>query len=136
MSNRRVLACTFALAAALAACSKSEPPAATPASTPPTAPAATPAATPAPAADSAAPVAAAAITGIAECDQFLSAYEACVTDKVPEQARAQMKVGLDQWKSSWKGLADNAATRDSLPTMCKQASEASKPALQAYGCSF
>lgn len=120
----------LALLIALTACSKSEPPAS------PAAPAATPAATSAPAATAAAPAPAAAVTGIAECDDFLSAYEQCVSAKVPEQVRAQMQTGLDQWKSAWKGMAEYPATQSSLPQMCKQARDSSLPALQAYGCTL
>lgn len=122
----------LALLIALTACSKSEPPASS------AAPAATPAATSAPAETAAAPAptAAAAVTGIAECDDFLSAYEQCVSAKVPEQVRAQMQTGLDQWKSAWKGMAENPATQSSLPQMCKQARDSSLPALQAYGCTL
>lgn len=122
----------LALLIALTACSKSEPPAST------AAPAATPATASAPAETAAAPAptAAAVVTGIAECDDFLSAYEQCVSAKVPEQVRAQMQTGLDQWKSAWKGMAENPATQSSLPQMCKQARDSSLPALQAYGCTL
>ncbi|MBK8067560.1 MAG: hypothetical protein IPK27_07980 [Rhodanobacteraceae bacterium] len=118
----------------LAACSEqAAPPAATntpaPAAAPATPPAAAPAAQPA-----AAP--AATITGIAECDEFLAAYEQCLSDKMPAEARAQMQVGFDQWKKSWAEMAANEATKASLPMVCQQSRDASKPALQAYGCSL
>lgn len=121
MSNIRTLACLLLTAAVLAACSESEPPAASTASAPTSA--------------AAAPTAA-AVTGIADCDQFLSAYEQCVSEKVPEQARAQMKTGIEQWKSAWRDMANNAATKDALPQICQQARASSKPALDAYGCSL
>lgn len=124
MSSVRALVCTLTLAVGLGACSKSETPAAS------TAPA------PAAAAATDSAPATAGVTGVPECDKFLSAYEVCVTEKMPEQARAQMKVGLEQWKTSWKNLAENSATRASLPQVCQQASDASKPALQAYGCTL
>ena len=119
----------------LAACSEqAAPPAATSAPAPAAAPAAPPA-TP-PAAEPAAALAAAAVTGIAECDQFLAAYEQCLSDKMPAEARAQMQVGFDQWKKSWAEMAANGATKASLPMVCQQSRDASKPALQAYGCSL
>ncbi len=121
MSKVPALACLILTAALVTACSKSDPPA-TPATSAPTTTATTPTA------DS--------VTGIADCDQFLSAYEQCVSEKVPEQARAQMKLGIDQWKSAWRDMASNAATKDALPQICQQARASSKPALDAYGCSI
>lgn len=75
-------------------------------------------------------------TGIAVCDQFLDAYESCVTTKMPESVRGQMQTGLDQWRQSWRDLAANAATKESLPQICQQARESSSAAMQAYGCTF
>lgn len=121
MSKSPALLCTLALATLLGACAKSEPPAAS------QAPFAAAAAASAPAV---------AVTGVADCDQFLSAYEQCVIEKVPAQARDQMKAGIDQWKAAWRDMANNAATRDSLPQICQQARASSKPALDAYGCSI
>ena len=121
MSKFRALACLLLTAALLSGCSKSEPPAAPDSATP---------------AAAAAPSTANAVTGISECDQFLSAYEQCLSDKVPEQARAQMKLGIDQWKNAWRDMANNAATKDALPQICQQARASSKPTLDAYGCSI
>ncbi|HWS25526.1 MAG TPA: hypothetical protein VN259_03035 [Xanthomonadales bacterium] len=121
MSKIRALACWLLTAAALAACSKSDSPASS--------------ITAAPAAATATPTAD-AVTGVADCDQFLSAYEQCLSEKVPEQARAQLKTGIDQWRSAWRDMANNAATKDALPQICQQARASSKPALDAYGCSI
>ena len=33
--------------------------------------------------------------GVAECDTFITAYENCVTTKVPEAARAQFRESID-----------------------------------------
>lgn len=122
----RNLVVSFALAALLGACSTSEPPAATTTAVPAAAPAA------------ASPTAAtpAGATGIADCDQFLSAYEQCVMDKMPEQARAQMQLSLDQWKTAWRDMANNSATKGALPQICQQARDASRASLQAYGCTL
>lgn len=110
MSLNRMLITTLVLAGLISACAKSSP------------------------GDSAAPATAAAVTGIADCDTFLNAYEQCLIEKIPAESRDQMRVGMDQWKSAWKNMADNAATRDSLPAICKQARDATVPALKAYGC--
>jgi hypothetical protein len=130
VSKLLALSCTLALIALTGACAKSETPVAAAAA--PTTPAVTtPAVTTAATSSTAA-----SVTGIAECDQFLSAYEQCVSEKMPEQARAQMQTGLDQWKKSWHDMANNASTKDMLPQMCQQARDSSKPALQAYGCAL
>ena len=128
MSTSHTLLCT-ALAILLGACAKSDPPAASSA-----APAPTTVTAPAAALAAAAPTD--AVTGIADCDQFLSAYEQCVTEKVPAQVRDQMQTGINQWKTAWRDMANNAATKDSLPQICQQARASSKPALDAYGCSI
>src|ERR1051326_6774141 len=52
--------------------------------------------------------------GVPECDAFLTAYENCVTTKVPEQARAQFQAGMRTWRTEWKRLADNPQTKPSL----------------------
>lgn len=76
------------------------------------------------------------ITGVPECDQFLAAYEQCLMDKIPAEARAQMGSGIEQWKTAWKSMADNPGTRSALPAACAQARDASAPALKAYGCAL
>jgi hypothetical protein len=113
MSLIRTLSVSLLLAATLAACSKS------------------------PSGGSAATSGSAdVVTGIADCDEFLNAYEQCLADKIPAESRAQMQAGIAQWKSAWKTMAENSATRDSLPGVCKQTREATAPALKAYGCAL
>lgn len=74
--------------------------------------------------------------GVAECDDFIDKYEACITGKVPEAARAQWNSTLQQWRSSWKQLAANPQTRSSLAAACKMAADQTKQSMQPYGCSF
>lgn len=112
----------LALAAALtlAACQQqSAPPATT--------------AAPAPKA-TAAPAATADSIGVAECDDYLNKYQACVESKVPETARAMLKQSLDQTRASWRTAAAAPGGKESLATACKQAREASKASMSAYGC--
>ena len=71
--------------------------------------------------------------GVPECDEFIAKYEAC-TNKVPEIARAQYKSAVDQWRSSWKKLAANPATKGSLAAACKQAADQQAAAWKTYGC--
>ena len=74
--------------------------------------------------------------GIPECDDFIAKYEACVTGKVPEAARAAYQTGLKQWKDSWKQMAANPQTKGTLVAACKQAREQQETALKSYGCTW
>ena len=98
-----------------------------------TAPAAAPAATQAPAA--AAPAAAAEF-GVAECDDYMAKYLACVDSKVPEAARAALRQSLDQTKAQWKQAASTPEGKSTLAMACKQMTESAKASMAAYGCSF
>lgn len=83
-----------------------------------------------------APVASAEKIGVPECDNFIAAYDACVSSKVPEAARAQYKASIEQWRSSWKTLANNPATKASLAAACKQSAEQAKTSLASYNCTW
>ena len=74
--------------------------------------------------------------GVPECDDFIAKYDACVSSKVPEAQRAQYKSTIDQWRSSWKKLAENPATKGTLAAACKQAAAQQETALKSYGCKW
>ena len=74
--------------------------------------------------------------GIAECDDYLAAYDACITGKVPEAARAQYKAGIEQTRTSWKKLAENPQTRASLAAACKQSAEQARVQMKSFDCTF
>ena len=120
----------FSLAALLAVACGEAPP------TEKTAPAATPAAA-APTA-SAAPAAGAAASGfgVPECDDYMAKYLACIDSKVPEAARAAVRQGVEQTKASWTQAAQTPQGKEGLAMACKQATEAAKAAMSAYGCTF
>src|SRR4051794_13911833 len=44
--------------------------------------------------------------GVAECDEYIQKYEAYVSGKVPEAARATYKTSLDAMRTSWKKAAE------------------------------
>jgi len=122
----------LALLAALAACQQqSAPP---PAAAAPAKPAA---ATPAPAAPAmtAAPTATADSVGVPECDDYLNKYQACVDSKVPEASRAALKQSLDQTRGAWRAALASPGAKEGLATACKQAHDAAKASMGAYGCS-
>jgi hypothetical protein len=131
MSQKISLLACFVFAIVLVGCSTSEP--ANNAGTTANANKAVPATTPA--TTTAANTAAAKI-GVPECDDFLAAYETCVTSKVPEVARAQYKTGIEQWRASWRKLAENPQTKASLAAACKQSAEATRTSMKTYGCTF
>jgi hypothetical protein len=74
--------------------------------------------------------------GVAECDDFIAKYDACVTSKVPEAQRAQYKSSLDQWRNSWRTLAANPQTKATLAQACKTIVEQSRTSMKSYGCDF
>ena len=74
--------------------------------------------------------------GVPECDDFIAAYDACVSSKVPEQVRAQYKTSIEQWRSSWKKLAENPNTKATLAAACKQSAESARASMKTYNCTF
>ena len=117
----------------LVGCSKSEPPTNSESATTANANKAASSTTPAKAATAST---AGEKIGVPECDEFIAAYDACVSSKVPEAARAQYKTAIAQWRSSWSKLAENPQTKASLTVACKQAAESSRASMKTYGCTF
>jgi len=74
--------------------------------------------------------------GVPECDDFITKYDACVSNKVPEMVRAQYKDAIARWRSEWRRMANDPATRGQLATACKQAAEQQSAALKSFGCTF
>jgi len=74
--------------------------------------------------------------GVAECDAFLTAYESCVSSKVPEAGRAQYQNAISQWRSSWKKLADNPTTKGTLAGICKNAHDTAKAQMKSFNCTL
>lgn len=74
--------------------------------------------------------------GVPECDEFIANYDACVSSKVPEVARAQYKTTIEQWRTSWKKLAENPQTKSTLAAACKQSAEQARASMKSYNCTF
>jgi hypothetical protein len=74
--------------------------------------------------------------GIAECDNFITAYETCVASKVPEAARANLRASVTTWRSEWKKLADNPQTRGTLAAACQRQRDATIASMRAYNCTW
>ena len=104
-------------------------------------PAAQPPATLAPATTMAAPPATLPMMtggdfGVAECDNYMKKYMACVDSKVPESARAMMRQNLDQTKVAWRQAASTVQGKASLAFACTQMDAQTGPAMKAYGCTW
>ena len=75
--------------------------------------------------------------GVTECDNFLNAYETCISStKVPESNRAQFRSIMTTWRADWKKLAANPQTRPGLVEACKTQLELARTQMKAYDCTF
>jgi hypothetical protein len=86
-----------------------------------------------------APSATSAVTGsigVAECDDYLTKYNACVSRVVPASARGPLLDGAAQMRTSWKETARNPSVRSGLASGCSRALEAAKRTMAAYDCSW
>ena len=107
-------------AAPPAAEKKAEPAAPAAAPTP-----AAPAAAPAAAGENAGTAAAGADIGVAECDDYIKQYTACL-GKMPAAAKTAAENAFKQSKDAWKAAAATPAGKDGLKTACKAALDAMK----------
>jgi len=67
-------------------------------------------------------------TGVAECDEFIKKYEAClltVQSKAP-QAAPGIKTGIETAKSTLKTAANAPGGKAALPGTCKQMIDSAK----------
>ncbi len=74
--------------------------------------------------------------GVAECDDFIQKYEACINSKVPAAQQATYKPAIEQWRTSWKRLADNPTTKGTLASVCKTSLDQAKASLASFGCTW
>lgn len=78
--------------------------------------------------------------GVAECDEYIKKYEACLTKvaaKAP-QAEAPLKTAFQAQRDSFKTGASTPQGKTALVTVCKNALDAAKKnaALTAYACEW
>ncbi len=122
------------LVLAAAGCQKQSEPAAD--AMKPAPPAATESKTAAEAVAPVAPAASAVVIGVPECDDYLAKWESCLSTKVPEASREQVKVALDATRDGWKRAAETPEGKSGLAAACKSASELAATQVSAYGCSW
>ena len=82
------------------------------------------------------PVASSEGVGVAECDDFIRKYEACINDKVPAMAHSMLKSHLEAMRDGWKKAAETPQGRVALKQGCKMAVERAKTSMSGYGCSW
>ncbi len=74
--------------------------------------------------------------GVAECDEYIEKYEACINSKVPEAQRAMLKTSFEAQRKAFKDAAANPQAKAGLATGCKQAIETAKQSTSAYACAW
>ncbi len=74
--------------------------------------------------------------GVAECDEYIEKYEACINSKVPEAQRAMLKSSFEAQRNAFKTAAANPQAKAGLATGCKQAIETAKQSMSAYSCAW
>jgi hypothetical protein len=90
---------------------------------------------PAPAAVATTPAAPGEI-GVAECDDYLRKWEACLSSKVTGAAHDQVKVALDATRDGWKRAAETPEGKAGLAAACKDAADLARSQVTAYGCTW
>ena len=76
--------------------------------------------------------------GVAECDEYIKKYEACLTSitaKAP-QAAPGLKTAFEAQRKGFKDAAANPQSKATLAGTCKQAIETTKQATASYGCAW
>ncbi len=74
--------------------------------------------------------------GVPECDEFIAAYESCISNKVPADSRAQFNTSVAAWRKSWRSLANDARSKPTLVQICKSSMEQARTSMKVYGCTF
>ncbi|HJT26612.1 MAG TPA: hypothetical protein VJ784_04305 [Pyrinomonadaceae bacterium] len=74
--------------------------------------------------------------GIAECDNFIAAYETCVNSKVEEAARANVRASVTRLRTDWKKMADDPQMRATLAAHCKAQRETTMATMKSYNCTW
>ena len=72
-------------------------------------------------------------TGIAECDDYLDRYEACLATHVPQEARDALRIALQQTRATWRKSV-TTSNKASMANVCNNTRAAARPSLVARGC--
>ncbi len=134
MKKGTLLIALLAIASFIPACNKDKP-AAVEAAKPAAAAAEAPAAAPAEAPTAEQKAAAADAVGIAECDEYITKYSACI-NKMPAEAQAGARDALKQMADGWRTAATSPEAKAAMAPACQQALAAAKEAMSAFGCEW
>lgn len=74
--------------------------------------------------------------GVAECDEFIAKYEACISDHVPEAQKRQQQENIDALRKSWRQLAVSTGAKETLVLMCKRQVVQARESMQPFNCNF
>lgn len=74
--------------------------------------------------------------GVPECDNFLNAYESCISNKVPAAVRPGFQATMTAWRAEWRRMAADPQTRPALATACQNHLETARNQMKSYGCTF
>jgi hypothetical protein len=74
--------------------------------------------------------------GVPACDDFLTKYEACITNNVPAAQKSMVQGQVDQMRKSWTDMAKNPQAKPALEGACKSSAEQMKAVVAAYKCTF
>ena len=73
--------------------------------------------------------------GVAECDDYIKKYSACI-DKLAPSAQAANRDALERSRAAWKQAASTEQGRAALAASCKASSDAAASAMRAQGCTW
>ncbi len=74
--------------------------------------------------------------GVAECDEYIAKYEACINGKVPEAKRAALLAPLEMLRQGWVKAAANPPAKAALAGGCNIALATAKESLSAFSCDW
>lgn len=77
--------------------------------------------------------------GIAECDEYVEKFEACLNTKVPEGQRANFMSSFNSMRDAWKKTVEGSSdpsTKAALAAGCKQSLEGSKKTMASFACTW
>jgi hypothetical protein len=73
--------------------------------------------------------------GVAECDDYITKMEACIS-KLPAAAKATYDKAFEQTRKQWREAANNPQSKAAMAQGCKAATDTAKASMKSFGCEF